>query len=170
MSKRRLSDIYRSTPTSPEAVLYLQRRRRYINRRLAIAGWHEGLYRAYKRDTAKLSAYLRSDLPLDNDKEKRDQLADLIDRLIGRRSGVKGRKPGHIPPQRPDTITTPDVVYYARRELQRIKQLNGGKVPRGTYRAVVEDVCRHFGEQDGVECNMEQALQMLRRGQPRNHR
>jgi hypothetical protein len=136
---------------------------------LAIHGWHDALYRAYKRDTPKLAAYLRSDLPLD--KDKREALADLIDRRIHRKAG-SGRKPGRIPPRNPDEITVGLVVTLARSDVESMRQRNGGTTPRGAYRAAILRVCKRLGD-DGsnVNIDVDEALHMMRRGkQRRNHR
>jgi hypothetical protein len=135
-----------------------------VERHLAIIGWDAALGLAYRRDTTKLSAYLRSDLPLDADKDKREALADLIDRCIHRKVG-KGRKPGCIPSLHPDKITEHDVARLARNELRRIKQRNGGKLPRGAYRAAITHVCQRLGDAgEDVVIDPEKVLTMLRRG------
>jgi hypothetical protein len=136
----------------------------YLARMRLIVGWDKALYRAHKHDTTELSAYLRRpDLPLDED--KREELAALIDRLIDRRKEVKGRKPGRIPPSNPDAITVHHVVASTRDELDRIRQSNGGKLPRGSYRAALWQVCQRLGDEgENVEINEKQALKMLKRG------
>jgi hypothetical protein len=134
----------------------------------AIGGWDEALYLAAKYDTAKLSAYLRRrDLPWDDD--HRWELAELIDRLIHRRKEIKGRKlgrkPGRIPPPNRDKYTTDDVVYFARKRLDWIRQRNGGKAPRGSYKAAITHVCQRLGDEgEPFEVNERQALKMLKRG------
>jgi hypothetical protein len=133
----------------------------WIERQRAISGWGEALYRAYSYDTAKLSAYLRrNDLPLDEG--KREALADLIDRRIHRKKS-RGRKPGRIPPPHPDRITEDQIVAAARYELDRIRKRNGGKVPPGSYRAVLHEI--YAGTFEDVEIfNENRALKKLRRG------
>lgn len=148
--------------TSPEAVEQL------IEHSRAVSGWDDALHCAYKGDTEKLRAYLlRADLRATLNEYKYAQLADLIYRRIERRQGTRGRKPGRIPPRDPDTATVHDVVRLARNELQRMRQRNGGKAPRDAYKAAVTLAAERLGEDGNVECNMEEALQMLRRGRPR---
>jgi hypothetical protein len=135
-----------------------------VERHLAILGWDAALSLAYRRDTTKLSAYLRSDLPLDADKDKREALADLIDRRIHRKVG-KGRKPGCIPSAHPDKITEHDVARLARNELRRIRQRNGGKLPHGSRRAAITHACQRFGDAfHDVDINIDQVLMILGRG------
>jgi hypothetical protein len=126
-------------------------------------GWGDALHCAYKRDTAKLCAYLRHpDLPLDE--YKRDDLAALIDRRIGRKAG-KGRKPGRIPPPDRDKITMDDVVYSAQKVLDRIRQRNGGRAPPGSYQVALAKVCQRLGDEgETVDIDERQALKMLSRG------
>jgi hypothetical protein len=133
-----------------------------IKRQRAIRGWDDALDLAYNRDTKKLSAYLRSDLPLD--RPKRDDLANLIDYRIHRKKG-KGRKPGRIPDRYHDKITDDYVARLARRELQRIRQRNGGKAPRGSVQTAISNVCQRLAD-DGeqVVIDADQVLTMLRRG------
>jgi hypothetical protein len=139
-----------------------------IERLLAIHGWNDALYRAYKRDTVKLAAYLRSDLPLDQD--KREALADLIDRFIHIRTGAKGPKGGRTPPRNPDEVTEDYVVALARPKVDRMRQRNGGKAPPGAYRQAILLTCRMLGD-DGynVEIDVDKALAKMRRGR-RRHR
>jgi hypothetical protein len=153
MSPRRLSGRSYWEP-APES----------IERHLAMLGWPKALHDAYKYDTRKLSAYLRrTDLPPLNH-DQLEQLADLIGRRIHRRAGT-GRKAGRIPPRNPDEITEGYVVALARDEVQRMKERNGGRTPRGAYRAAILGTCRLLGD-DGynVEINVEQALAAMRRG------
>jgi hypothetical protein len=128
-------------------------------------GWDAALNLAYKHDTVKLSAYLRRpDLPLDQD--KREQLADLLDRVVHRRQrGRGGRKPGRIPPANPDAITTYHVVAWTRDRLDRIRRRNGGKLPWGANEAALTHVCQRLADEgEPFEVNEQQALKMLRRG------
>jgi hypothetical protein len=138
-----------------------------VTRRLAIYGWPKGIYQAYKYDTKALCKYLRShDLPLNE--EKRDDLADLIERRIQRKQG-KGRKPGVIPrnPDLRDAMSTGDVVAHAKTRLKRIRARNGGRAPKGSYKQVIEDVCRDLADQGlEVDADFDKALADLRRGRP----
>jgi hypothetical protein len=134
-----------------------------IERHLAISEWSLALHEAYKRDTRKLCAYLRrTDLPLDQD--KREQLADLIDRRIHRKTG-KGRKLGRIPPANPEAITPGYIAALARPQIEKLRRRNGGKAPRGALPAAVNDVCRRLGD-DGYNIDdklAEAALAKLRK-------
>jgi hypothetical protein len=126
--------------------------------------WPEALYAAYRGDTRALSKYLRrNDAPLDQN--KREQLAELIDRRIGS-SGKRGRKPGRIPPRDPGFITADFIAGLARGEVERLKQANGGKTPRGAYREAIDGACEflgHFGN-DINEAEADKALKILKRG------
>jgi hypothetical protein len=145
-------------PDTPES-------REYLARMRLIVGWDKALYHAYKHDTTELSAYLRRpDLPLDE--YKREDLAALIDRRIGRKAG-KGRKPGRIPPLHPDRYTEDRVVALARDKLDWMRQRIGGKLPPGSYRAVLheiyEDLVDNF-EEDVEIIDEDRALKKLWRG------
>src|SRR5262249_1517475 len=147
---------------SKRAYSYFKPTAESTKRLLAIIGWDDALHRAYKRDTVKLSAYLRSDLPLDE--QKREDLADLIDRCIHLKKG-KGRKPGRIPPRHRAKIIEDYVGRLGRRELQRVRQRNGGKTPRGSVQAAISNVCQRLGDEgEDVDIDGDRVLAMLRRG------
>jgi hypothetical protein len=144
--------------------VYRPRTGEQVRRRLAIYGWAKGLYQAYKYNTKALCNYLRSpELPLDD--EKRNELADLIGHHIQPKQG-KGRKRGIIPSD-PDTKKTRDVVAHARVQLRWIKAGNGGKAPRGSYKQILEEACNFFADEGyDVDCDLDKALDDLRRGRP----
>jgi hypothetical protein len=147
--------------TRTKQFVYRPRTEEQIRRHLAIANWAHGIYQAYKNDTKALCEYLRSsDLPLDE--QKRDDLADLIERRIQLKPG-KGRKSGVIP-SFPGTITTRDVVAAAKRRLKWIRMRNGGRAPRGSFKQVLEDVCRDYGDDYNVDVDFDKALNALSRG------
>ena len=137
-----------------------------IERQLAESGWHEALNDAYRYKTTKLSAYLRrSDLPLDQD--KREQLADLIDRRIHRKAG-SGRKPGRIPPRDPDEVSEDQIAAAARRKVQSMKQRNDGRTPRGAYLEAIHEVCQYFADNGfSFHIDKENVLAKMRRGRRR---
>jgi hypothetical protein len=149
MAKKRRRFVYR--PPTPEQI---ERKRLWLR-----LPWKPAISQAYKRETAKLCEYLRSDLPLDE--YQREQLADLIARRIQRGPG-KGRKPGVIPS--PLEITQRDVIAYARAQLRRDRARNGGKVPRGGHKRALEQVCQRIAD-DGynVEIDPVVVLAELRR-------
>jgi hypothetical protein len=142
--------------------VYHTRTREQLLRHIAIGNWDDWIYQAYKKDTKGLCDYLRDpDLPLDE--KKREALADLIEQRIQRKEG-KGRKPGAAP-SAPGKLTTGDVVAAARVRLKRIKARNGGRAPRGSYKQVLEDLCRFYGDEGyNVDINFEKAIDDLSRG------
>jgi hypothetical protein len=137
--------------------------REAIRRRLQRLGWSKARFAAYKHDTQELCEYLRSELPLDQD--KRNDLADLIDRRIERKAGP-GRKPGVIPP--PHEITQGYIISVVREKLRRERARNGGRVPHGATKRALVNVCRGLANAgESFDVNEDAVLKELKRNRRR---
>jgi hypothetical protein len=144
--RRRQSFVYRP-PTRVE-----------IERIRMRLGWKDAVYQAYKGDAVALCKYLKSDLELDE--TKRHEISELIARRIQRRPG-RGRRPGRIPS--PQAEIQQLLLAVARHRLRQLRIANGGRAPRGSYRAVLEQVGADLAEDGYRNIDIDQALAFLQR-------
>ena len=104
-----------------------------LPRRLRAYEFDVAIRRAYKGETRELAEYLRSDLPLTE--ERRESLADLIERRLQRKG--RGRPRGPIPNPRDDAMRL--WIWLARKQLNKIRERSPNhRLPKGTIDKVID--------------------------------
>jgi hypothetical protein len=112
---------------------------RPVLRRSLEPEWQEAIRKVYQEAPDLLIEYLRSGKELDH--WQRDELADLLDRMLRPIRSVRGRP---LDPPTHDRLhrLRADIIAYTKRELQALRQRHG-RVPYNGIQSTLNEAFRH---------------------------